>query len=115
MVVRFLATKVLPSVTVGAAVTVYCTNAQAFFPPIPTTNTVVTTPPVAPIVPVVPPPVVPVTPPFVPPPAPVRPKPHCNPDPHAPCCVPEPATVLSGLMGLSLIGAAALKRKFGKK
>ena len=123
MVVRFLATRVIPVVAAGAAVTVYSSAAHAFFPPVPTGNqTVVTVPPVSPITVSPPPPTVPPTippvspPPFVPPPVPPTspPPPHVC-DPGTPAGVPEPTTVLGGLIGLSMVGAAALKKKLGKK
>jgi hypothetical protein len=124
MVVQFLTTKVLPVAVATTAFTLYASSAQAFFPPIPVGSDVVTTPPVSPVValppPVVPPPVAPITP--LPPPVvmappppmrPVAPPPpiqHC-----APNQVPEPATVITGIVGLSILGAGALRKKFGKK
>lgn len=122
MLVRFLCTKVAPAVAVGAtAVTIYSSAAHAFFPPVPNgTDVVVTPPPVNPITPL-PPPVVPpippvVPPPFVPPPLPpvVHPKDKCDP-PTRPEEVPEPATAVTALVGLSLLGAATMKKKFGKR
>jgi PEP-CTERM motif len=121
MVVRFLTTKVLPAVSVGAvALTVYCTTASGFFPPIPiASDTVITPPTVSPIVPVIPvppPPVVPppvVPPPFDPPKVVIPPVCPPPPPPHH-CQVPEPATIAVGLIGLGAMGAAALRKKFGK-
>jgi hypothetical protein len=120
MFVRFLATKAIPTAMVGVAVTHYCSSAQGFFPPVPIgSGEVITPPPVSPVVPVVPPPPVvpPVSPPpFVPPP--VTPRPPITPDdcdPPPPCGVPEPATVVSGLIGLGVLGAAAARKKIGKK
>lgn len=109
-----------------ATITVFSGTAAAFFPPIPTGNdpptvapqvptvpptTTVTSPPPQPIIPVSPPPFVPVTPKEVPP---TEQPTHCDCDPR-PHCVPEPATVITGLVGLSLLGVGAVKRKFGKK
>lgn len=122
MVVRFLTTKVLVAVSVAStAVTVYCSSAQGFFPPVPNGSDQVVTPPTSPInplpPPVVPPPAIPPVspPPFVPPPVPppVHPCPpdHC----HRPCEIPEPATVISGVIGLSVLGIGALKKRYGKK
>jgi hypothetical protein len=124
MVVRFITTKVLPAVSVGAvALTVYCTTANGFFPPIPIASDAVVTPPtvspIVPIIPVPPPPVVPppvVPPPFVTPTTCVKPPvivDPCVPTPHH-CEVPEPATITVGLIGLGALGAAALRKKFGK-
>jgi hypothetical protein len=118
MIVRFLSAKVLPAVAVGAsAVTIYCSAAHAFFPPVPIGSEVTVVPPVTPIVPQVPPPIPPVVPPFVPPVVPpvvVQPK-EKDCDPPTPEEVPEPATVMTALVGLSLLGAAAAKKKFGRK
>jgi hypothetical protein len=123
MVVRFLTTKVLPAVSVGAvALTVYSTTASGFFPPIPIASDTVITPPtvspIVPIIPVPPPPVVPppvVPPPFVPPAIVVPPPVSPPPPPPQHCQVPEPATITVGLIGLGAMGAAALRKKFGKK
>jgi hypothetical protein len=110
------------------AFTICSSQAQAFFPPVIPNNNVIVTPPnpnpILPVVPVVPPPpvvVVPVVPPnpIRPLPPPVicpkptpRPQPHCPPpSPVRPCEVPEPATVVSGLMGLAAIGMAAWRRR----
>ncbi len=123
MVVRFLTTKVLPAVSVGAvALTVYCTTASGFFPPIPiASDTIITIPTVSPIVPVIPVPPTPVVPPPVMPPPFVTPttcvKPPVIVDPPIQpehCQVPEPATITVGLIGLGALGAAALRKKFGK-
>lgn len=120
MVVRFLATKVIPAAAVGAAVTVYCAPVQAFFPPVPNgSDVVVTPPPISPIVPlpppVSPPPVAPPPPPIVPPPPPpLVPPPPCDCD-CPPQSVPEPATVVSGLIGLGAVGLAALRRRKANK
>ena len=120
MVVRFITTKVLPAVSVGAvALTVYCTAANGFFPPIPIASDTVVTPPtvspIVPIIPVPPPPLVPpplVPPPFVPPATVVPPPPVVPPPEH--CQVPEPASITVGLIGLGALGAAVLRKKFGK-
>jgi hypothetical protein len=124
MVVRFLTNRVLPAATLGVAVTVYSTPAQAFFPPIPPPTDVVVTPPPSPVVPLPPPPVVvvpPVSPPpFVPPPVVVPPPPvPVTPDDNCSCpCpnqVPEPATLAGAVIGLGALGAAALRKRFKKK
>jgi hypothetical protein len=107
MVVRFLTTKVLPAVTVAStAVTVYCSSAQGFFPPVPNGSDQVVTPPTSPINPLPP-----VSPPVIPPVAPPPPvDPGCDPPQ-----IPEPATIISGVIGLSILGAGALKKRYGKK
>ena len=106
-----------------SAFTVFSGSATGFFPPIPTGNDpptvapqvpvvppVITVPPTQqPIVPAVPPPFVPVVPKEVPPTVP-----PCS-CPVTPQNVPEPATVITGLVGLSLLGVGAVRRKFGKK
>jgi hypothetical protein len=119
MVVRFLATKVLPVTVVGVAATVYCAPVQAFFPPVPNgSDVVVTPPPVSPINPLPPPvsPPVPPPPPVIedPPLPPVSPPPPCTCDPR-PQGVPEPTTVVSGLVGVGIAGVAALKRRKANK
>ena len=108
-----------------SAFTLFSGTAAGFFPPLPFGSD---PPTIAPVVPVVPPvvvsprtvpqPVVPVSPPpFVVVPKTVPPPPPCNCDPVVvrTQAVPEPATVLTGLVGLSMLGVAAAKRKFGKK
>ena len=111
-----------------SAFTIFSGTAAGFFPPIPTGNdpptvapqvpvvppVIVSPPTVQPIVPVVPPPFIPVVPKEVPTVPPVVP-PDCDCNTHTPECIPEPATVLTGLVGLSLLGIGAAKRKFGKK
>lgn len=105
-----LAKKLLPAATVllAASPFVACApQARAFFPPVfPGSPPVTVVPPTLPppvivVPPVVPPPVV--VPPVVPPPVIVVP-PHCPP----PNGVPEPATLISALVGL---GAAAVARR----
>lgn len=117
MVVRFL--KSMPTAALGcAAFTVLSSGALAFFPPVPTGSDEVKVSPVSPVIPVSPPPVV-VVPPV--PPAVVIPKevpvvpPICNCPVVRPSEVPEPMTLISGLVGVSVIGAAALNRKLGRK
>lgn len=112
------------------AFTVFSGTAAGFFPPLPLGSD--TPPTVAPQVPVVPKtvpptnpqPVVPVSPPpFVPTvPKTVDPKPKvpptvppCNCDPGPVHCVPEPATVVTGLVGVSLLAVGAVRRKFRGK
>lgn len=107
-----------------SAFTLFSGTAAGFFPPLPLGND---PPTVAPQVPVVPQTVAPVTPqpivPVSPPPfVPVVPKtvdpvvppvvpPVCNCDPHPVHCVPEPATVVTGLVGVSLLAVGAVRRK----
>ena len=118
MVVRLL--KKVPAAAFGcAAFTVLSSGALAFFPPVPVGSDEVKVSPISPIIPVVPPPVVvvpPVPPPVVIPkeiPNPVSPPCVC-PGPITPSEVPEPMTLISGLVGLSVLGAAAIKRKLRK-
>lgn len=107
--------------------TLFSGTAAGFFPPIPTGNdpptvapqvpvvppVVVVPPTQEPIVPVVPPPFIPTVPNEVPTIPPTVPPCDCDtPPPH---CVPEPTTILTGVVGLSLLGVGAVKRKFGKK
>lgn len=107
MVVRF--TKIVPAAAIGAAAfTVFSAGAVAFFPPVPVGQNQVKTVPPVPVTPVVP--VVPLSPP------PTTPATHCTlppvpPVPVDPAAVPEPATMLTGLLGLSMIGVAAVRRK----
>jgi hypothetical protein len=121
MVVRFVATRLVPAAaTLGVAITVYSSPAAAFFPPIGSEPppVVVVPPPVSPQVPLPPPVVVPpvVPPPFVPPPIPptvpppVVPNDRC-PDPQE---IPEPGTIALAAIGLGVAGTAGLK-KFRKK
>jgi len=119
MVVRIL--RKVPAAALGcAAFTVLSSGALAFFPPVPTGSDEVRVSPISPIIPVVPPPVAvvpPVPPPVVIPKEVPKPKPPyciCPPGPIRPSEVPEPMTLISGLVGLSVLGAAALKRKLGK-
>lgn len=117
MVVRFVTTKLVPAATtLGVAVTVYCSSASAFFPPIlgsdppvvvvpPVTNPQLPTPVVPPVIP---PPFIPPTVPTVP----VVPNEHCPPTPHE---VPEPATMAMALIGLGVAGAAGLRKAMKKK
>lgn len=107
-----------------SAFTIFSGSAAGFFPPIPTGNdpptvapqvpvvpsVVVSPPPPRPIVQVSPPPFVPVVPKEVPPTVPPPMPPH-----YCPPGVPEPATVITALVGLSLVGVRAAKKKFGKK
>ena len=110
MVVRF--TKIVPAAAIGAAAfTVFSAGAVAFFPPVPVGQNEVKTVPPVPVTPVVP--VVPLSP---PPTTCSHPKvPPVPPVPVDPASVPEPATMLTGLVGLSMIGAAALRRKMQGK
>jgi hypothetical protein len=125
--------KMIPTAAVGAAAfTLTTQTAPAFFPPIPTGGGPVSVgpqqpPPIIlpispgiPVPPVVPPPVVPPVPPppFVPPPVPpvVNPggKPDCG-GPHTPQATPEPATIVSGVIGLSVLGGYAWRRRKGDR
>jgi hypothetical protein len=108
------------TLTVGSFA-VWVPPAQAFFPPVPSSPPVVVVPPVSPPPIIVVPPVSP--PPFVPPPPPpvivvpptvppVVVPPVCPPPPSG---VPEPATVVSGLIGLAAAAGYGLRRKGEKK
>lgn len=113
--------KLLPVATVtftAAPFALWVQPAQAFFPPILTSPPpVVVVPPISPPPVIVVPPVSP--PPFVPPPPPpvvvppvvppVVVPPTCPPPP--PCGVPEPATLVSGLIGLAAVAGYRLRRK----
>lgn len=117
MVVRFVTTKLVPAAaTLGVAVTVYCSSASAFFPPILGSDTpvVVVPPPPGPILPNPPVPPVP-PPPFNPPPVVVPPvvAPNENcPEPHE---IPEPATMAMALIGLGALGFAGVRKAMKKK
>lgn len=120
MVVRYLTSKMLPTVaTLGVAVTVWSSPASAFFPPIPNGSDVVVLPPTVPIIPVDPPVVIPpvVPPPFIPPPVvpsvpvvPVVPGDKCDPPQ-----VPEPGTIAIAAVGLGAMAAGALRKRLKKK
>jgi len=117
MAVRQLFTRVLPVAAIGtAAFTITCSAAYGFFPPIPNGSDQVNTPPtISPQVPQVPPPVIPpVVPPFVPPTTHAKPTCMVPPPPTRPNEVPEPATLVVGLVGLSAAAAVAIKKKLGK-
>ena len=117
MVIRLF--KHVPAAALGcAAFTVLSSGALAFFPPVPVGSDEVKTSPISPIIPSSPPPVVVVPP--VPPPVVV---PKEVPNPTVPCTcpgtvrpseVPEPMTLISGLVGLSVLGAAVVKKKLKK-
>ncbi|AWM36220.1 hypothetical protein GobsT_60010 [Gemmata obscuriglobus] len=117
--------KLVPVMTVtftAAPFAVWVQPAHAFFPPV-----ITSPPPVVVVPPTLPPPVIvdpPVSPPpFVPPPPPpvvvppvvppVVVPPVCPPPP--PCGVPEPATVVSGLIGLAAAAGYGLRRNGEKK
>lgn len=110
MVVRF--TKIVPAAAIGAAAfTIFSAGAVAFFPPVPVGQDQVKTVPPVPVTPVVP--VVPLSP---PPTTCSHPKvPPVPPVPVDPQSVPEPATMITGLVGLSLVGVAAVRRKLTSK
>ena len=117
MVVRFL--KKVPAAAFGcAAFTVLSSGALAFFPPVPVGSDEVKVSPISPVIPISPPPVVivpPVPPPVVIPkeiPDPTSPPCHCP--PVRPSEVPEPMTIISGLIGVGVLAAAAAKRKLRK-
>ena len=118
MVVRLF--KKVPAAAFGcAAFTVLSSGALAFFPPVPVGSDEVKVSPISPVIPVSPPPVVIVPP--VPPPVVI---PKVIPNPTSPPCacpvtvrpneIPEPMTLISGLVGLGVLGAAAMKRKWAK-
>ena len=109
--------KILPTITLTAIpFTVVCPTATAFFPPIsPPPPVVVVVPPVSP------PPVI-VTPPVSPPPFSPPPPPHIVVPPVVPPVVvppvspptsttPEPATLLTGLIGLAAVAGYRLVRR----
>lgn len=103
--------KVLPTITLTAIpFTLACPTANAFFPPVtPPPPKVVVVPPVSPPPVIVVPPVSP--PPFSPPPSPpvvvppVSPPPIIVVPPVSPgtSTTPEPATLISGLIGLAAV------------
>ena len=113
--------KIIPTAAVGAAFTLSPQVAQAFFPPIPVGSDPVTVsppppPPVIPVTPTIPVPPVEVPPvpppPFVPPPPLPTERPTENPCTcEKPQVVPEPATIISGLIGLSVLGGAAWRKR----
>ena len=110
--------KHVPAAAFGcAAFTILSSGALAFFPPVPVGSDQVKTSPIAPVIPETP--VVVVVPP-VPPPVVVtkevpNPVPPCTcPVPVRPSEVPEPMTLISGIVGLSVLGAAAAKKKLSK-
>lgn len=107
-----------------AAFTVFSGTAAGFFPPLPTANTPPTVAPQVPtvpttvpptnpqpVVPVSPPPFIPTVPKTVDPTPNVPPPPVCDCDTHPVHCVPEPATVVTGVVGLSLLAVGAVRRK----
>ena len=122
MVIRLF--KHIPAAAFGcAAFTILSSGALAFFPPVPVASDEVKTSPIAPVIPAAP--VTPTpTPVIVVPavPAPVvvtkevpNPVPPCTcPVPVRPSEVPEPMTLISGIIGLSVLGAAAAKKKLTK-
>ena len=118
--------KLLPAVTVtltAAPFAAWSPAASAFFPPVwPISPPVVVVPPVLspPVVvdpPVVPPP--PFVPPVSPPPVvvpPVLPPPIVVPPVVPPTsATPEPATLVTGLIGLAAVAGYRLKRRNGNK
>ncbi len=115
--------KMIPAATVSLTIfpfAAWAPAANAFFPPVWPVSppTVVVTPPVDPP-PVTVPPISP--PPFVPPPPPpvivvppYSPPPITVPPVSPPCgctCTPEPATLVSGLIGLATVAGYGLKRR----
>jgi hypothetical protein len=119
--------KLLPVVTVtltGLPFAVWTPPATAFFPPVwPISPPVTVVPPTAPPPVVVAPPVSPppmVVPPTSPPPIivpPVAPPPIVVPPvaPPPPTGTPEPATLVSGLIGLAALAGYRLKRRHDPK
>jgi hypothetical protein len=106
--------KLLPAVTVTLTTmpfVVWSPDASAFFPPIwPVSPPVTVVPPVPPVL-VVPPTVPPVIPPIVPPVPPVPPVIDVPPLPPPPTGTPEPATIVSTIIGLGAVGGYALRRR----
>lgn len=119
--------KWIPSAALGAAaVTLTSETAYGFFPPLPVGSNVVTVSPLPPVlvpptIPI-PPPVIPPTPPppFVPPSPPppvVGPQDTPNPSkcdcvcPANPQVVPEPTTIVSAAIGLSVLGGVTWRRR----
>ena len=114
--------KLLPAVTVTLTTfpfAVWSPAANAFFPPVWGTAPPAVVPPVVPPPVVVVPPVAP--PPFVPPPPPVIVVPPVSPPPIVvsppppPTGTPEPATLVSGLIGLAAAAGYGLKRRHEKQ
>ncbi len=113
--------QLLPAMTVTLGTipfAVWAPQAQAFFPPVfPVSPPLTVVPPVSPPPLIVVPPVSP--PPFISPPPPPRiVVPPPSPPPVVvppigppPCGVPEPATVVSGLIGLAALAGYRLRRK----
>jgi hypothetical protein len=105
--------KVLPTITLTAIpLTVTCQTANAFFPPVvPPPPVVVTVPPVSPPPVIVVPPVSP--PPFSPPPSPptIVVPPVSPPLSPPTTSTPEPATLITGLMGLAAVAGYRLVRR----
>ena len=110
--------KHVPAAAFGcAAFTILSSGALAFFPPVPVGSDQVKTSPIAPVIPQPNPVVVvpPVPPPVVVPKEVPNPVPPCTcPVPVRPSEVPEPMTLISGIVGLSVLGAAAAKKKLSK-
>jgi hypothetical protein len=113
--------RILPTITLTAIpFTVVCPTAYAFFPPIsPPPPTVVVVPPVSPPPVIVVPPVSP--PPFSPPPPPPVVVPPVSPPPVVVPPVspttnttPEPATLVTGLLGLAAVAGYRLVRRKDK-
>ncbi|AMV23479.1 hypothetical protein VT84_03655 [Gemmata sp. SH-PL17] len=116
--------QLIPAVTVTLTTVpfaVWSSSAQAFFPPVWGSPPVTVVPPVSPPPIIVVPPVSP--PPFVPPPPPpvivppVVPPPVIVPPtcPPPPCGVPEPGTIVGGVIGLAAAAGYGFRRRDGKK
>jgi hypothetical protein len=115
--------KLLPVVTYAlttAPFAVWAPHASAFFPPVWGSGPPVVAPPASPPPIIVVPPVSP--PPFVPPPPPPvivappsPPPPIVVVPPSAPSGVPEPATLVSSLIGLAAAAGYGLKRRLDRK
>ena len=113
--------QLLPAVTVTLGTGAFALSAmpvQAFFPPVfPVSPPLTVVPPVSPPPLIVVPPVSP--PPFISPPPPPRiVVPPVTPpvvvppvSPPPPCGVPEPATVVSGLIGLAAVAGYRLRKR----
>src|SRR5262245_3642585 len=109
--------KWVPTVALGtAAFTLTTATANAFFPPLPVVSDRVT---ISPPPPVFVPPTIPAPPPVIPPAPPPPFLPPASPPPVVvpqeipprPQVVPEPTTIVSSVIGLSVLGGYMLRRR----